>query len=195
MKKFLTFVVFILLVCAGVMYFKQNFIKKEDVTVSSCPNCNYMINDTKIEIKDSVVYIDDKEYRDIKRIVSKNGILLLEKENAIIGYDKKELFNYSNGFDKSYSGMRIEKIKIENNKIIIQTTRLIDKWTLDANKNFPICVNGALNYNGLATEHIDINEPVTLTYEMTFDNGYSSPIVTYKKSLAAYYKEVGSCEK
>ena len=195
MKKFLIFITIIIFAVAAFMFFKKDFIKKDDVLTKDCSNCNYSINDTKVTIKENIVKIGDKEYKDIERITLKNDVILLIKKNGIIGYKDGEIFNYGDGFDSSYSGMRIETIKIDNNKIIIQTTRLLDKWTLDLGDKFPICTNGTLNYNGLSANGIDVNEPVTITYEITYNNEYSKPIITYKKSLAAYYKELGNCLK
>ena len=193
MKKFLVFVLIVGLIAAGYFFFKKDFIKKDDVTVKDCLNCNYVVNDTEVTIKDGVVSIGGNDYTDIKQIKAVSSVIILIKDNGVIGYKGKEVFSYSDGFDSSYPGMKIEGIKINNSKISIQTTRLIDKYTMDVGKKFQICANDVLNYSGMNSLHLNVNEPVKITYEIDLEK-LSEPTATYKLTLGTYFKQLGNCK-
>jgi len=187
-------IILLLIVVGGYFiyqYLDENIEKKDDVTVAECSSCEYMINDHKVNIKDGVVYIDDKIFNNIDKVMVKEGIILLVNDKSIIGYNKKQLFHYYDGFDSAYPGMKIESIQVADDKIIIKTTRIVDRTTIDIGTNFSICSEGVLNYSGLKENKIDVTEPVTLTYDINYDD-YKA-IISYKYSLGDYYKEEGSC--
>jgi len=191
MKKLFVLLVIAILGYYGYQYLDDNLESKSNVSVADCQDCEYMINDHRVKIKDNIVYIDDNSFGGIKQITVKSGIIFLINDTSVIGYNKKKLFSYSNGFDTSYPGMKIETIKPQNDKLIIKTTRILDKFTIDIGTKFPICASGTLNYSGLKDSGIDVTEPVTLTYDVNY-NDYKA-VISYKYTLGDYYKDVGSC--
>lgn len=192
MKKLVILLVLLVLGYIGYLFWNKDIMKKDDVFVKDCKNCEYMINDQNVQIKDGIVYIDGNEYRDVNEVKAMKGIILLIKDKAIIGYKEKEVFNFSDGFDTSYPGMKITDIKVENTKIVIQTSRLIDKTTMDIGKTFSICVDGNLNYKALSSSNIDVREPVSITYDVNYTD--YKPVASYKETLAMYFKEIGNCK-
>lgn len=192
MKKLLVLIIIVGLGFFAYDYFKNDIMKKDDVVVANCKNCEYMVNDQKVSIQNGVVHLNNNSYNDVKEVKAINGIIVLIKQNGVIGYKEKELFNYSDGFDKSYPGMKVSTIIAEKDKIIIQTSRIENKTTINIGTSFPICVDDNLNYKGMANNKIDATEPVTLTYDINY-NDYK-PVVSYKQTLAEYFKEIGNCK-
>lgn len=192
MKKLLVLIIIVGLGFVAYNYLKNDIMKKDDVIVANCKNCEYMVNDQKVSIKDGVVYLNNSSFNDVKEIKAINDIIVLVKSNGVIGYKDKVLFNYSDGFDTSYPGMKISTIIVEKDKIMIQTSRIENKTTINIGKSFPICVDNNLNYKGMTTNKVDATEPVTLTYDINYTD--YKPIVSYKQTLAEYFKEIGSCK-
>lgn len=194
MKRFVTFILIFLVGALCYLFYNKDIMKKDSVTVSACENCEYIVSNHNIKINEGVVYVDGNRYDNVEKVKSKGGILLLLKENSIIGYNKKELFNYSSGFDSSYPGAKIDKIKIENTKIIINTTRLEDEKTLNVGSLIPICKDGNLNYDLISQKNISLNEPVVITYHVAYDDPEYKPVASYKMTLANYFKKISNCK-
>jgi len=155
MKKLLVLIIIIGLGFVAYSYLKNDIMKKDDVIVANCKNCEYMVNNQKVIIKDGVVYLNNSSFNDIKEIKAINDIIVLVKQNGVVGYKDKVLFSYSDGFDKSYPGMKISTIIVEKDKIIIQTSRIENQTTINIGTSFPICVDNNLNYRGMANNKID----------------------------------------
>lgn len=191
MRKLFILLIFVILCYYGYQYLDKNLEKKDNVTVANCQNCEYVINDHKVVIKDNIVYIGENSFEGVKQVAVKNGIILLVKDKSIIGYNQKQLFSYSDGFDPAYPGMKIESITVADDKIIIKTTRIVDRGVINIGTNFSVCAQGVLNYSGLKNNNISVTEPVTLTYDVNY-NDYKA-IISYKYTLGTYYEDIGNC--
>lgn len=194
MKRFFVFVLIFFGVIVFYLFYNKDIMKKDSVTVSACENCEYIINNHNVKINGGIVYINGNKYDNILEVKAEGGILILLKENSVIGYNEKELFNYQNGFDSSYPGAKIDKIKVENTKIIINTTRLIDERTLDVGTIIPICKNDNLNYDLLSEKSISLNEPIVITYHIDYSDSSYKPVASYKLTLANYFKKISNCK-